>query len=271
MSGIRGGASMQDILNTKGMLSEIQHYSVHDGPGIRTLVFLKGCPLRCRWCCNPENQSPRSEIMIDRGKPKLVGKKVSAGHILGEALKDNAYYRRSGGGVTLSGGEALMQPEFTLAILKACKAKGIHTAIETTAFAKYDIIHEMLPYLDLVMCDIKHIVEEKHRAFTSQSNRRILENIVRMGESGANLIVRVPVIPTFNATEAEILMIAFLAAQIQGVRELHLLPYHRLGESKYQGLGREYDFSSQQPLSYEDMKKLKEAAQKSGLKCQIGG
>lgn len=262
---------MQDVLSVRGILSEIQRFSVHDGPGIRSLVFLKGCPLRCKWCCNPENIGREPEVMTVQGEPKLIGREVSVSEIMGEVMKDEIYYRRSGGGITLSGGEALFQPNFASAILMACKDRGLHTAIETTGFAGYDVIEKMLPYLDLVMFDIKHIAEDKHQAFTGQPNRLILENARRIGESGANMVVRVPVVPTFNDTDMEILMIALYAAQIPGVKELHLLPYHRLGESKYHGLDREYDFSSIEPLSIDEMNRLKEVASRSGLRCQIGG
>jgi pyruvate formate lyase activating enzyme len=262
---------MQDILSVKGILSEIQRFSVHDGPGIRSLIFLKGCPLRCKWCCNPENIDLKPEIMMVLGQKKLVGEEVSTEFVMDEVLKDWVYYRRSGGGVTLSGGEALMQPDFSLAILQACKKRGVHTAIETTGFADSRVIERILPYLDLVMYDIKHLSEEKHREFTEQSNKLILENVLKVAQSGVRLIIRVPVVPTFNDTEEEIEAIARFAAQIPAVRELHLLPYHRLGESKYKGLGRDYFFSKIEPLSPERMSRLLESAKLSGLQCQLGG
>jgi len=262
---------MQGIYQTKGILSEIQRFSVHDGPGIRSLLFLKGCPLRCQWCCNPENINPDPETITQNGVQRLVGKEITVEDIMHTVIKDMIYYRRSGGGITLSGGEALFQPDFTLAILKACKDRRIHTAIETTGCAKYDVIEKMLPYLDLVLYDIKHVVDEKHREFTGQSNRLILENAMKIGAAGADMIIRVPVVPTFNATKAEIQLIAMFAAQIPGVKQIHLLPYHRLGQGKYEGLDRGYKFADIEPLSVDEMHELYEVAKISGLHCQIGG
>jgi pyruvate formate lyase activating enzyme len=202
---------------------------------------------------------------------RIVGEETDVAHVMDEILKDWVYYRRSGGGVTLSGGEALFQPDFALAILRACKARGINTAIETTGFADFSVIERVLPYLDLVMYDIKHISDAKHKEFTGQSNSLILENVIKIGQRGANLIIRVPVVPTFNDTEDEIREIAAFSAKIPSVNQLHLLPYHRLGESKYQGLKRDYYFSKIEPLNAEDMERLLAAAQTSGLRCQVGG
>lgn len=262
---------MQDIYAVRGMLSEIQRYSVHDGPGIRSLIFLMGCPLRCRWCCNPENINPEAEVMTVRGEDKTVGKEVAVADIMDEVLKDRVYYRRSSGGITLSGGEALYQPEFARAILTACKEDGIHTAIETSAYANYDVISSVLPFLDYVMVDIKHVDDEKHQLFTGVSNGRILENAFRLGDDAKVLVIRVPVIPTFNDTEDEIARITQTAARIPNVRKLHLLPYHRLGESKYAGLGWKYELAEVEPHTTEYMNRLLQVAERSGLQCQIGG
>ena len=262
---------MQDIDLVKGTVAEIQRYSVHDGPGIRSLVFLKGCPLRCKWCCNPENISRGIQTMMVQGETKTVGRELTVAEVMAEIRKDRIYYRRSGGGVTLSGGEALSQPEFALALLQACKREGVHTAIETSGFADFSVFESVLPFLDYVMFDIKHVEEEKHKEFTGQSNRLILENVMKVAEKAKELVIRVPVIPTFNDTIPEILMISLFAAQIPGVKRMHLLPYHRLGESKYQGLGWDYSFSSVPPPTPEQMDELLAIARISGLACQIGG
>lgn len=262
---------MQEIYKITGVVSEIQRFSVHDGPGIRTLVFLKGCPLRCKWCCNPENIRPEPQVVTRRGVQQTIGRQMSVGELMAEIRKDVIYYRRSGGGVTLSGGEVLFQPEFALAILQACKAENIHTAIESSAFASYSTIQEMLPWLDLAMCDLKHVDPEKHLRYTGRPNDTILENLRKIGLSGTPLIMRVPVVPTFNNTPGEIASIAAYAASLPGVRELHLLPYHRLGESKYKELEQEYEFGGIEPLSSRDMIELLEAARISGLECQVGG
>lgn len=262
---------MQEIYEAKGIVSEIQRFSVHDGPGIRTLVFLKGCPLRCKWCCNPENLTREPQFMVVQGKPKLIGKEMTVEEVMREIRKDMIYYRRSQGGLTISGGEVLMQPRFAASLMQACKTEGISTAIETTAFAEYRVIEQILPWLDVALCDIKHVDEEKHIKFTGQSNRRILENIRKIGLSSTELLIRVPVIPGFNNTGKEIAMISTYAASLPGVKRLHLLPYHRLGEAKYEGLGQEYELRGIEPMNSGEMEILLGVAKKSGLECQIGG
>ena len=262
---------MRDNLLVKGRIFDIQRFSTHDGPGIRTIVFLKGCALRCRWCCNPESQSFEIETMMQNGKAKTMGKDVTVGEVLEEVLKDRPYYNRSGGGVTLSGGESLLQPDFATALLKACKDNGINTAIETTGFAKTDIVRRFLPLLDTVLMDIKHINSDKHKEFTTQNNERILENAKIIAQEAKRLIIRVPVIPTFNDTVAEIADIAAFAASLPNVDEIHLLPYHNMGRDKYTGLGREYGMGDLKSPTNELMNILVQTAEKYGLKAKIGG
>lgn len=259
------------LYSVKGRIFDIQRFSVHDGPGIRTIVFLKGCPLRCRWCCNPESQRWDIEEMKLGGSVKCVGKDVTVGEIIEELLRDRPYFRRSGGGLTLSGGEATFQPEFSLALLKSAKNLAINTAIETTGYTPKTVLESLLPYLDTVLMDIKHINSEKHKAFTGKDNDLILENAKYIASSGVHLIIRTPVIPTFNASEEEIGEIANFAASLEGVHELHLLPYHRIGTDKYAGLGREYSLSDIMPPSDEHMKKLLGVVEGYGIKGQIGG
>lgn len=258
-------------MDIKGRIFDIQKYSIHDGPGIRTIVFLKGCPLRCAWCCNPEGQQFDIQNMRFAGGEKIVGRDVTVGEVLDEIKKDMPYYARSGGGLTLSGGECLCQPEFAIALLYAAKCAGISTAIETTGFAEWDIIKEYLKVTDYVLMDIKNIDNEKHMRFCRQSNEIILANAKKIAENHKNLTIRVPVIPTFNDTEREIAMIAGFAAHLPGVKNLHLLPYHRLGADKYAGLGREYLMAEQELIAGDKMQRLLEAAESSGLNCRIGG
>lgn len=260
-----------DNLSVKGRIFDIQRFSTHDGPGIRTIVFLKGCALRCRWCCNPESQSYEIETMIQNGKPKVMGRDVTVEEVLKEVLGDRPYYTRSGGGVTLSGGESLLQPDFAVALLKACKENGINTAIETTGIAHADVIKRFLPYLDTVLMDIKHINNDKHKEFTNKSNDRILENAKLIASEAKKMIVRVPVIPTFNDTVAEIAEIAAFTSQLSNVDEIHLLPYHNMGRDKYAGLGREYLMGDLKSPTNELMQVLKQTAEQFGLKVQIGG
>ena len=258
-------------MNTKGRIFDIQKYSIHDGPGIRTIVFLKGCAFRCKWCCNPESQEYQIQRMKFGGKEKVVGKDVTVSEVMEEILKDAPYYNRSGGGLTLSGGESLLQPEFAIALLRAAKSYGISTAIETTGFAPWETVQKFLEQLDYVLMDIKHMNDEKHKKFCNQSNKLVLENAEKIAKSGANLTIRVPVIPTFNDTKEEIAEIARFAKKL-GVKGLHLLPYHRMGEDKYEGLGRDYELKGISPLSNEHLQELFNAAYKIfGEGCQIGG
>lgn len=258
-------------LEIKGRIFDIQRFSVHDGGGIRTIVFLKGCPLRCKWCCNPEGQHYDIEKMTLGGKEKIVGRDVTVGEIIDVIERDRVYYRRSGGGLTLSGGECLAQPDFAVALLKAAKERGINTAIESTGFADFSVISRYLPYLDLYLMDIKHMNSAKHKEFTSQPNEKILENARKITNAGTRLIVRTPVIPTFNDTKEEIAAIAEFARSLRGVKEMHILPYHRIGMDKYKGLGREYSLMGIEPPSKELMNELLEVVESYGLKGQIGG
>lgn len=258
-------------LEIKGRIFDIQRFSVHDGGGIRTIVFLKGCPLRCKWCCNPEGQRYDIEKMTLGGKEKIVGKDVTVGEIIDVVERDRVYYKRSGGGLTLSGGECLTQPDFAVALLKVAKERGINTAIESTGFADFSVISRYLPYLDLYLMDIKHMNSAKHKEFTSQPNEKILENARKITNAGTRLIVRTPVIPTFNDTKEEIAAIAEFARSLRGVKEMHILPYHRIGMDKYKGLGREYSLTNIEPPSKELMNELLEVVESYGLKGQIGG
>lgn len=261
---------MEEYLNIRGRIFDIQRFSIHDGPGIRTIVFLKGCFLHCRWCCNPESQSYEIQQMTLGGKTKTVGYDVSVAEVMETVELDRQYYRRSGGGMTLSGGECLAQPEFASALLRAAKENGINTAIESTACAEYDTIRMLLPYLDTYLMDIKHMNSDKHREFTTKPNDLILENAKRLARDARHLIIRTPVIPTFNATPGEIRDIAHFAKSI-GIEEMHILPYHRLGRDKYAGIGRNYTLESIEPPSKELMNELLAVVQSEGLIAQIGG
>lgn len=262
-----------DYLQTKGRIFDIQRYSIHDGSGIRTIVFLKGCVLRCRWCCNPESQEYAVQTMMVQGKPKVMGRDVTVQEVLDVVEKDRPYYRRSGGGLTLSGGESLCQPQFARDLLRAAKETGIHTAMESMGCAEYSIIEGILPYLDQYLLDIKHMNPDKHREFTGRDNLLMLENAQKIAESNmTQLSIRVPVIPTFNDTAEEIRDIARFADGLPGVERIHLLPYHRLGQDKYEGLGREYLMKDVLPPENGHMDMLKRVVEEnSGLVCQIGG
>lgn len=262
-----------DYHQTKGRIFDIQRFSIHDGTGIRTIVFLKGCLLKCRWCCNPESQNYEIETMKVHGKDQIIGRDVTVEEILLVVKKDRPYYRRSGGGLTLSGGESLCQPEFARDLLRGAKAAGISTAMESMGAVPYEVIEMILPYLDTYLLDIKHINAAKHKEFTGRSNELMLENARKIAASNqTELIIRVPVIPTFNETPEEIKDIAFFANQLPGVERICLLPYHRLGQDKYEGLGRAYLMRDILPPANEYMESLKQIVEAStALKCQIGG
>lgn len=262
----------QTLSATSGRIFDIQRYSVHDGPGIRTIVFLKGCMFRCRWCCNPEGQSAEPVVLKRKdGTEKKAGTDTTAGEVMQTVLQDLPYYLRSGGGLTLSGGEMLLQPKFAFALLRLSHEAGISTAIETTGYAERDVLDLLLPEVDHVLMDIKHMDPEKHRAFIGKDNHKILENAPYIAAHAAHMIVRVPTIPGFNDTEEEIRAIARFAATLPGVRELHLLPYHRLGMDKYAALGREYPMGDIPLIPREKMRRLLSVAEESGLSCNLGG
>ena len=264
---------MEAYWNTKGRIFDIQRYSIHDGNGIRTIVFLKGCVLRCRWCCNPESQEYDIQTMMVQGKPKVIGRDVTVAEVMKTVEKDRQYYWRTGGGLTLSGGESLCQPEFATALLQAAQESGISTAMESMGCAKWETIEKLLPYLDQYLLDIKHMNPRKHKEFTGRSNELMIENAMKIAKSGmTELSIRVPVIPGFNDTEEEICQIAAYTATLPNVKRMHLLPYHRLGQDKYTGLNREYLMGDVKPPTNEHMEKLlKVAEMTSGIECQIGG
>jgi pyruvate formate lyase activating enzyme len=211
-------------------------------------------------------------MMVD-GKAKTIGRDVTVKEVMETVEKDRQYYRRSGGGMTLSGGESLCQPEFARDLLRAAKESGINTAMESMGCASYEIIESILPYLDTYLLDIKHVNPTKHKEYTGKSNELMLENAKKIAASGmTKLVIRVPVIPGFNDSVAEIESIARFSDALPGVEKIHLLPYHRLGQDKYQSLGREYLMGDVLPPTNEKMETLRQAVIRvSKLDCQIGG
>lgn len=215
----------------------IQHYSLHDGPGIRTTVFFKGCPLRCRWCCNPESQNCEAEVM----QGKTVGSLMTVDEIIEEVEKDEVFYRHGDGGMTISGGEPLMQQGFLIELLKEAKKHYLKTAIETSGFGDSDILIEAAKYIDTVFYDIKTLNEEKHKEWVGVSNRQIIANFIALKEAYPHkkVVVRTPVIPGFNDTKEDIEKILGFLKNYGNV-EYELLPYHYYGRDKYKYLDREY-------------------------------
>jgi pyruvate formate lyase activating enzyme len=301
-----------------GTIWEIKRYALHDGPGIRTTVFLKGCPLGCLWCCNPESQNGETELSWleenclgcdcclhicpkeaicrdEEGKRRirpevcdlcglcaercpgdalqLLGKRVTVDDVLGEVAKDSLFYSRSGGGLTLSGGEPAFQPEFALEILRRYKIeeRGRHTTIETCGHVPWSHLERVLAYTDLVLYDIKVMDPEEHRRFTGVDNQLILENVVRIAQMEKGLVIRVPLIPGYTDSQENVRRTAEFVRELPGVEEVHLLPYHRLGEPKYPRLGREYALQGTDVAPPERVDILRRIVQGVGLRVRIGG
>ena len=249
-------------MSVKGTVFNIQRFCVNDGPGIRTTVFLKGCPLSCVWCHNPESQRFEPEILFykdkctgcgrckcvtaaDRdfvcfnGAKEICGKTVSANEVTAEVLKDKPFYKNSGGGVTLSGGEPLAQYDFSLELLKMAQENGIHTAVETCGYAEKSKILEVAKYVDLFLFDCKETDQELHKEYTGFDNKIIPENLKALSDAGSKIILRCPIIPGFNDRAEHFKGISETAEKFIGIEHIEIEPFHPLGESKYSALGRE--------------------------------
>lgn len=268
------------------MIFNIQRYSTHDGPGIRTVVFMKGCSLGCRWCQNPESRAREQDLLFDarlclegcdlcqQAAPGVIeralngliihreqldgshlkalndvcptqaltvcGEEKSIDDIMATVLRDKPFYDRSGGGLTLSGGEPFMNPEMALALLKSSHEQGIHTAVETCLHVPWKYLEPALPYIDLFLADLKHVDADKFQQWTDGSAKRVLDNLKRLAAAGKKMTIRVPLIQGFNADEASIEAIADFAANELHVNDIHFLPYHTLGMNKYTLLGVPY-------------------------------
>ncbi len=275
---------------TLGNILNIQRFCTDDGLGIRTTVFLKGCPLRCIWCHNPESQLKEPEILynadkcvscgrcvavckekchsiydkhlFDRGgcigcgaccavcqskALELCGQSVTAEQVFSELIRDKVFYDTSGGGVTLSGGEPLFQPEFSAEILRMCKTHGIHTAIETSGFASEEAVRSVIKYCDTVLFDIKETDDELHRQYTGVSLKPILSNLDIIDEMGIPFIIRAPLIPTLNAREDHIKALTDIRSSVKHCQGIEIMPYHNIGAYKYALLGRNYVCSDIMP------------------------
>ena len=306
--------------DNKGLVYNIQGYSIHDGPGIRTTVFMKGCPLNCKWCANPESINDFPEILynkekcvkcyrcveicphgavtfpgkgefisIDReickdclehtcvkecyqGALEIAGSYMTTEELLKEVGKDLIFYRNSGGGVTLSGGDPTAQPEFALQIFKGCKKKGIHTALDTCGYVPWEILKDILEYTDLLLYDIKHMDPDIHTDMTGVSNELILQNLEAVFSAAkVPTNIRVPVIPGYNNSKENIKATARFVKEL-GANKVNILPYHRLGMGKYARLGRKYPLEENiQPPGNTEMEEIKNIIETYGLGCSIGG
>jgi pyruvate formate lyase activating enzyme len=297
------------------MIFDIQKYAIHDGPGIRTTVFFKGCPLHCWWCQNPEGQDPKPELIyrksrcIDCGEcakncPQeaislvaehvsinrencvlcdncsracpsdalsIAGEQMSVKEILEEIEKDITFFNESGGGVTFSGGEPLLQHDFLNTLLIECKERDIHTIVQTCGFAPYEVVDRMRDNVDLFLYDIKIMDDGKHRKYTGASNGQILENLKKLAENGSSIVVSFPIIPGINDDEKNVTRIAQFIRPLPNIEQVNLLPYHRAGIEKYKNLGKPYKLDRIQPPSDQRIKSIKEKIEGFGIRVGVGG
>ena len=318
--------TVADGANVCGTVTDIQRFSVHDGPGIRTTVFLKGCSLRCFWCHNPECMNPAPEIQVfpercigcracvavctrealvardgnlDYAREKcgacgqcaevcyagaraLVGKRMTVDEVTAEVLRDAPFYEHSGGGVTISGGEPILQRDFCHAVLERIKSEGTHTALETAGNYPWGALAELLDVTDLVMMDIKHISADRHRETTGVANNRILDNARRLAHTDKPVLFRTPIVPSVNDTPEEVRAIATFVAELTELRAggrrsvedtnigLELVPFHPLGADKYRGLSIDYRGAGLTAPSGEKMRELTEVVEACGIVVRTG-
>jgi len=298
-----------------GVVFSIERYALQDGPGIRTLVFLKGCPLNCQWCANPESQScapeilyfqnrcascgrciancPQGAIKVDDefglitdpdrctlcglcvdacyyGARELSGEEMEVCDVMNIIERDKMFYDATQGGVTLSGGEPLLQTAFVRELTRECKERGIHTAIETTLFADKEIVKRALEYIDLVFVDVKHFDPYKHAEFTGVRNELIINNIEMIDNLGKQFIIRIPFIPGVNDDDETQKQIYQWASRLRNLKWIEVLPYHRLGMTKYRGLGRMYPLADVNPVSKQSLTYLKVLGAQIGVDVRIG-
>ena len=220
------------------VLFDIQRNSYVDGPGIRTTVFFKGCNLRCAWCHNPESQSPLPQVMREANKITECGKEYTVDGVMREIRKDKPFYEASGGGVTFSGGECMLQMDFLEEILRECKKNGIHTAVDTAGHVPFESFERILPYTDLFLYDVKCYDSDKHKKYTGVGNGLISENLGKLLHADKSVWVRIPVIPTVNDSVEEMTAIRHFFDTYGQPEKIELLPYHAMGEHKYAAIGR---------------------------------
>jgi pyruvate formate lyase activating enzyme len=251
--------------NLTACIFNIQKYSIHDGPGIRTVVFFKGCPLQCLWCSNPESQNGSLQIALDN---TVYGEFRSLNDIMKEIMKDKDFYEESNGGVTLSGGEVLMQHEFAIALLKRLKEQGIHTACETAGYTSSDIFSDFIINVDLLLFDMKHYDSKKHYEATKVHNERIISNLKTAIIQGKEVIIRIPVIPDINSSLEDAEGFCSLLEEV-GATKVNLLPFHQFGQKKYTLLNKMYQFANVPQLHEEDLQEYKNIFLKNGFDCSL--
>lgn len=300
---------MEDVGKKTGNIFDIQRFSTHDGPGIRTVVFLKGCSMRCLWCSNPESQKKSPDILFQEntciGCQKCLeacaynismgmqgvgegcvlckacvkacpskaltvkGEYLSIKEIVDEVKRDEAYYSTSGGGVTISGGEPLEQSEFTAMLIDALKVAGFHIALETAGNVPWEIAKEIFKRADLLLYDVKHMDPYKHQIHTGVPNEQILENLKLCAQQKYQIVIRIPLIKEFNTDIKNMTAVADMAIQL-GITHIDLLPYHSLAEIKYKKMRQDYLFRGGK-LDEDEIDKIKELLENRGMVVSIGG
>jgi len=286
---------------TSGTIFDIKCYAINDGPGIRTAVFFKGCPLRCSWCHNPEGQELRPQMMFRAnrcqgfkdclqacpqeaiswvdgsitnweacdgcgkcaevcvtGGREMVGRVVEVQDLMAEIERDMVFYNQSGGGVTFTGGEPLMQREFLRTLLACCKTSGIHTTVDTSGYATWEGLESIYPLTDLFLYDLKFADETRHRQYTSVSNNLILENLQKLSARKANILVRIPLIPGINDDDENIHSSATFLKRLPYLAGVELMPYHEIGLAKYQALGMKYQLEGTRPAKREKIEEVEQ-------------
>ncbi|MBT8383629.1 MAG: glycyl-radical enzyme activating protein [Ignavibacteria bacterium] len=266
----------------RGIIFNIQRFAIHDGPGIRTTVFFKGCPLRCWWCHNPESHKILPEKFdgcnLRRGfdqsfsmEKDEIGKEISVDELVNEIVKDRMFFDESSGGATFSGGEPLMQPEFLIESLKECKSNGVHSVVDTCGYASSEIINEVAPYTDLFLYDLKLMNDDDHEKYTGVSNQVTLKNLVSLDQLGKKIIIRIPIVPDITNTNENLFALRGFISDLKNVMEINLLPFHRVGEGKYAKYDIENKMGDVESPESASLENTKQFFSELNCKVKIGG
>jgi pyruvate formate lyase activating enzyme len=265
----------------KGLIFSVKRYAIHDGPGIRVTFFMKGCPLSCLWCHNPEGISPDASSIeqVDRigerefRRNETVGKLYDSGDILTILEKERTFINQSKGGVTFSGGEPMMQFDFLLEVLRVCRENSFHTAVDTSGLSTPDRFRKIIPFTDLFLFDIKHLDSQKHKEYTGAPNEEILSNYRIIAESSVDYMVRIPVVPGFNDDNDHLTKLKQYITDLRkdNLKMISLLPYHKIGSSKYKKFSIPYRMENVEQPSARRMKEVKEFFSDTGVRVKIGG
>jgi len=266
----------------KGIIFNIQRFAIHDGPGIRTTVFFKGCTLRCWWCHNPESHKTLPERVegcnLRRGFDQTlsmdkdeIGKEISVDELMTEIVKDRVFYEESAGGVTFSGGEPLLQAEFLAELLKECKSIGIHSAVDTSGYASIDNFKQAGPNADLFLYDLKLMNDDEHEKYTGVSNQLILKNLNELDQIGKKIIIRIPIVPGITDTNENLFAIRGFISYLNNLIEVNLLPYHRAGEGKYIKYSIENKMADKESPDIKNLENIRQFFSELKCKVKIGG